>query len=248
MSAYVLPLMFHRVSDPHSQCCPEKFSDYLRYLVRSFPIIGIDDPLPTKGIAITLTFDDAYYDFYHHVFPLLKQYRIPALLAVPVKYIADSTTLPPETRLAVPYPHGMGDHYEQHAPFCTWEELQEMADSSYVRLASHSYSHANLADPATDLEQEISVSKNILEKKLNKTVNYFVYPFGKMTKTVHQKVLQHYRYGIRIGSALNSQWDPTRGQLYRIDADFLWKHHRPIDRALIRKLQYKYWMNRIRGK
>ena len=249
MTANVLSLMFHRVNDSSSQCDPSRFSAFLNYLVNTFPIVRLGDPLPSKGTAVMLTFDDAYYDFYHHVFPLLKSHQVPALLAVPVKYIVDSTNLSSSRRLSVPYPQGMeNDDYQTKAPFCTWPELQEMASSSYVTIASHSHSHVNMTSPNVDFNQEIVLSKQILESKLQTKITSFVYPFGKMNKKAHDAVLNHYQYGVRIGSALNRGWDQKQGHLYRVDADHLWKHHRLIDPRLIRKLTLKYWLNRIRGK
>lgn len=249
MSATVLSLMFHRVNDPSSGCDPARFADFLQYLVKNFPIVMPNDPLPKKGIAIMLTFDDAYFDFYHHVFPLLKQHRIRALLAVPVKYIVETTSVDPTIRLSVPYPQGMeNNRYQTDVPFCTWEELTEMANTPYVTIASHSFSHANLADPQTNLPKEVWTSKKILASKLKKEIDYFVYPYGKMSRQAHQYVIQHYRYGLRIGSAINRGWDNKRGFLYRVDADFLWKNNRPIDKHLLRKLTLKYWLNRVRRK
>jgi peptidoglycan/xylan/chitin deacetylase (PgdA/CDA1 family) len=249
MSTTVLSLMFHRVNDAATHCDPARFSDFLNYLVNHFPIVMPDDPLPPKGLAIMLTFDDAYFDFYYTVFPLLKQHRIRALLAVPVKYIVETTSLDPTIRLSVPYPQGMeNNRYKTEVPFCTWEELREMAETPYVSIASHSFSHANLADKNTDLREEVLTSKKILASKLKKNIDCFVYPYGKMSREAHQYVIQHYRYGLRIGSAINRGWDKKRGSLYRIDADFLWKKNYPIDNRLIQKLTLKYWLNRLRRK
>lgn len=248
MSASVLSLMFHRVNDHTTHCDPSRFSDFLDYLVNHFSIVMPDDPLP-KGLAVMLTFDDAYFDFYHNVFPLLKQHRIRALLAVPVKYIVETTSLDPKIRLSVPYPQGMeNSRYKTDVPFCTWEELREMAETPYVVMASHSFSHANLASHNTDLRKEVLTSKEILSSKLKKDIDYFVYPYGKMSREAHQYVIQHYRYGLRIGSAINRGWDQTRGYVYRVDADFLWKNNRPIDNHLVQKLTLKYWLNRLRRK
>lgn len=249
MTTTILSLMFHRVNDPSSQCCPKQFADYLRYLVDNFPIVTFEDPLPKAPLAIMLTFDDAYFDFYQTVFPLLKQHNIKALLAVPVKYILPSTSLCAQTRLSVPYPQGMENGlHGSKAPFCTWEELKEMADSTHVIMASHSYSHANLSDINTDFHKEIADSKTILENNLNKTVNSFVYPYGKTSRLAHQLVSKHYRYGLRIGSAINRGWAKPGQHLYRIDADKLWKNGTLISSGLIQRLTIKYWVNRLRGK
>lgn len=247
--ARVITLMFHRVNDVTLGYRPEVFEQYLQYLVQNFPIVVPGEPLPQSGIAICLTFDDAYYDFYHNVFPLLKKHQVKALLAVPVKYIVDETKIPDETRLQVPYVQGMEDpNYAPKIPFCTWNELREMSQSGLVEIASHSLSHANLSKNSTDLSEEIIVSQKILQDKLNIPIKNFVYPYGCFSKKAHQIVRKHYDFGIRIGSALNVGWDQSRHFVYRINADPLWTTQKPINSSLINKLTLKYWINRVRLK
>ncbi|MFI4936997.1 MAG: polysaccharide deacetylase family protein [Candidatus Berkiellales bacterium] len=243
----IIALMFHRVNDPYSGCHPDQFAQYLDYLVKHFPIV-VPGELAHEAVAICLTFDDAYYDFYHHVYPLLKQYQIKALLAVPVKYIVNDTALSAETRLSTPYPQGMeGLTYQRKVAFCTWQELREMAASGHVMIASHGFAHVAHTDKNVNLTQEIFESKQRLEDELNLTVKYFVYPFGKMTRQSHKLVRQVYDYGIRIGSALNLGWKHSGQLIYRIDATPLWTQQQPIGKKLIYQTTLKYWRNRIRA-
>lgn len=245
----IITLMFHRVHDDSRNVSQTQFAAYLDYLTKHFPIVTPYQTLPDQPIAICLTFDDAYFDFYHCVFPLLKKYNIKALLAVSTKYIVEDTALSALDRLSVPYPQGMeNDLHQEKVPFCTWKELREMADSGLVEMASHGHAHANLADPATNLAEEITYSRMLLEQKLNCVVRYFVYPYGRMTRKVHQTVTQTYEAGIRIGSSLNRGWDQKNRYLYRVDADHLWLKGLPINSAFIRKLTVKFWANRLRGK
>lgn len=248
VKAPLITLMFHRIHDDAQRFSYQQFSRYLKYLFDTYPIVVPGDPLHANQINLCLTFDDAYYDFYFYVYPLLKQYQIKALLAVPVKYIVEKTTLPQAQRLQIPYPQGMnGLLYQEQVPFCTWEELKEMTDSGWVKIGSHSYSHPNLTDPDCDLMQEISFSKEILEDKLKSPIDSFVYPYGRYNPTIHQKVKELYRWDFRIGSALNYQWERT-GPLYRIDAEKLWPFGHPLSSSLLLKLKTKYWVNKIRGK
>lgn len=245
----IVTLMFHRVADASQNFHPQQFAYYLDYLVHNFPIVVPGQTLPDEKVAVCLTFDDAYFDFYHYVYPLLQKHKVKAILAVPTKYILEETTASPETRLSVPYAYNMEDpHLAEKAPLCTWQELNEMIQSKYVVLAAHGHRHANLAEKTTDYHQEIVVSKQILEAKLGRIIPYFVYPFGRMNGEAHQEVLKHYDYGIRIGGALNKGWDETNRFVYRINADPLWLHSRSIDKPLLRKLAFKYWVNRVRKK
>jgi len=247
MNTPILTLMFHRVNDLNL-FCPQLFATYLSYLVKNFPIVIPDQPLPDAPLAICLTFDDAYFDFYHHVYPLLLTHQIKALLGVSPGYIIDQTPKAPLIRLKVPYPLGMDKDQAENVPLCTWAELREMAKSQHVIVAAHGFMHANLAAKSTDLYQEIVHAKALLQSQLGQPIRYFIYPFGKMTRQVQRKVGHHYDYGIRIGNALNLGW-PKKGQLiYRINADPLWQQQRPIDQKLIKKLTHHYWLNKLRLK
>jgi biofilm PGA synthesis lipoprotein PgaB len=84
-------------------------------------------PLPDK--AVLLTFDDGKKDVFTRVFPLLKLFRYPALVALVGRW------------LEVPE-GGEVDYDGQPAPrgdFVTWEEVREMQRSGLVEIASHSY-------------------------------------------------------------------------------------------------------------
>lgn len=245
----IITLMFHRIEDESQNYSHQQFSHYLAYLKQHFPIVVPGDELPENGVAICLTFDDAYFDFYQYVYPLLREHQIKAILAVSPHFIVENTSLSAKERLSVPYPKGMHDGLHQSkVPFCTWQELQEMAQSRYVLIAAHGYQHENLAQKTANFSQEIIRSKKILEQKCQTQVAHFIYPYGKMSRFAHQLVSKHYDYGFRIGSSLNQGWDRKRKMIYRIDADSLWTQMRPIDNKLIRQLSIKYWLNRLRRK
>lgn len=241
-----LILMFHRVHEPRLDYRAEMFYAFLEKIKKQFEIaLPFDAPTSLKR-QLVLTFDDAYYDFYHYVFPKLKQLKLKAVLAVSPSFIDDTTDVDPTIRLDNPYPEAMFEpQYRQRVPFCTWQELTEMSDSGLVELAAHGFEHHNLADPNTSLEKEVNASKQLIEEKCNTSVRGFIYPFGKCSKERHQQVLKTYDYAMRIGSALNGSW---RSTLYRVDAEHFWPNNLPIQAKNLRKWRFKYWLNRLRGK
>jgi peptidoglycan/xylan/chitin deacetylase (PgdA/CDA1 family) len=172
--------------------------------------------------SICLTFDDAYYDFYHYVFPLLKKYNLKALLAVPTAYILDDTTVDSAKRLSLKH-HEIykGKNYKTFVPFCTYAELREMVQSGLVEIASHSMNHVNLREGGVDLEREIFASKVVLEEKLGYRIESFVLPYGKYNDAVVALAREHYPYVFRIGNAFNPSWDGIGGLLYRVKGDAL---------------------------
>lgn len=246
----IFVLMFHRIFDPLQCDKLARFERFLSNLVEKYTVVLPCDPLPTQKPPICLTFDDAYYDFYHYVFPLLKKYNIKALLAVPVQAIPDGTPLSATERLANTDTHTTSATYEHpRMPLCTWAELIEMARSEHVELASHGYQHADLTCPRTNFQQEVVLSKQILEEKIQQPVSTFVYPYGRMNSQIHRTVRKHYQYGFRIGNAFNYGWDHQEGLVYRIDADPFWKTNKKLRAPHTQiKLLLKNWSNRFRSR
>jgi biofilm PGA synthesis lipoprotein PgaB len=82
--------------------------------------------LPDK--AVLLTFDDGLRSVYTHVFPLLRAYRYPALVAPVTSWVE--------------MPQGASIDYGPRRftrdDFATWAQLREMRDSGLVEIGSHS--------------------------------------------------------------------------------------------------------------
>lgn len=238
----LLVLMYHRIVDTIT------FQSYIKYISENYPIVIPGDALPSGRLSICLTFDDAYFDFYHFVFPLLQKENIRAVVGVPVRYIIDKTSIDIETRLKVPYDEAMKNNiYSKKAPFCTWQELKKMTESGFVKVASHSSSHLSMTKDSLDLEDEITGSKNAIEQKLSQKIDTFIYPYGKVNKKVHSLASMHYQYLMRIGSALNKDWHNSNNMIYRINGDDLMKEKR-LRKLDIYKYYLKYLSNTIRGK
>ena len=93
-------------------------------------------PLPER--AFLLTVDDGFADFYTHVFPLLKLFKVPAVFGVVGRWIEQNGVQQNET-----------DPYFRQQRFVTWEQVKEMSDSGWVEIASHSYDlhHGIVANP-----------------------------------------------------------------------------------------------------
>lgn len=224
----LLVFMYHRIGVGKHANSYSMLKEHLTYLKDRYTIILPGDPIPSKKLSICLTFDDATFDFYHYVYPLLAELNIRALLGVPVRYIMEKTLLAPEERLSVPYPMMMQDGiFDGKMPFCTWSELHEMVKSGHVEVASHSFSHPNLTFPFANLQNEVVNSKKILEERLPQAVSSFIYPFGKTNESVHSCVREHYAYAFRIGSALNRKWMNEKPHC-RVPADCLKSAQAPL--------------------
>ncbi len=245
----LLVLLYHRINKGIYSNSMNMFRSHIRFIVDNYPIVLPGDPLPCGKMAICLTFDDAYYDFYQYVFPFLRELNIKALLAVPVKYIVAETDLDSSARLKIPVEEAMKEGvYQKDVPFCTWAELKRMVESGHVEVASHSFSHADLSKPEVDLDVEVALSKALLEERLCRDVTTFVYPFGKYGREVHSAVSQRYKFSMRIGTAVNKDWHNSQGIIYRVVADNLPDPMYPLGKKKLLKYYIKYLSNTIRGR
>jgi len=217
----LLTFSYHRINSDKYSNSEKILEEHLTYIASKYKVVLPKDKLNPFKLNICLSFDDAFFDFYKYVFPLLKKLKIKAVLAIPIKYILESTDISDDIRLKVPYKDAMkGDNYKTKAPFCTWREIKEMLDSKLIEIASHSYNHVNLIE-SNNLDLEIIKSKKIIQKKLKIQVNTFVYPMGKFNEKIHKEVKKHYKYVMRLGSAINFSWQNISSITYRIMSDNL---------------------------
>ncbi|MBN2159352.1 MAG: polysaccharide deacetylase family protein [Spirochaetes bacterium] len=85
----------------------------------------------------------------------------------------------------------------------TWEELRELADSG-CDIAAHGYCHRKISkklrdENPGDFNTEIYFSKKIIEEKLGRRVNVFVYPYGmRDDATIAALKDAGYRYAFTI--------------------------------------------------
>ena len=190
--------------------------EYLR--THGYQFVSFDDllavhegkqALPPR--ALLLTFDDSYKSFHDFVFPLLKQYRYPAVLAVVSSWIDQP---PPDVK----------------QPLMSWEELREVAESSLVEIASHTHdlhrgitynpqgnqgaaSVQRLYDAAagtyeTDeayrarIRDDLAAARRTLETRLGKPARLLVWPYGKYNAVTLEEA---HRAGFAYTFALNDQ-------------------------------------------
>jgi len=109
---------------------------------------------------VALTFDDGYAGNYAYAFPALKKVNFKATFFIATDWIG--------------LPHML-----------TWEHVREMSDSG-MEIGSHSASHQLLGDKNEEaIYQELSSSKNIIEKKIKKTIMTLSYPNGSYNAKVN---------------------------------------------------------------
>ena len=69
----LLTFLYHRIGKDKYSNSIEMIESNLSYLAKKYKIVVPGDKLSVFKINICLTFDDAYFDFYHYIFPILKK-------------------------------------------------------------------------------------------------------------------------------------------------------------------------------
>jgi peptidoglycan/xylan/chitin deacetylase (PgdA/CDA1 family) len=179
-------LMYHKVNpDPGTggyglRVRPRDFAGQMAYLARNgYQPVTLSDladhsekgrPLPPKPVVITL--DDGYLDNYTYAYPILKKYRFTATVFVVAGTVGGIND----------FDYRAGKQPKNK--MAGWPQLKEMAEGG-IAIGAHTVRHPRLADlsPA-EMKSEIEGSKRILEKKLNRPVEAFCYPYGSYNETV----------------------------------------------------------------
>lgn len=238
-------LMFHQVYHPDDQGCLERFEAFAKDLHENFICVTPGQALIPGMKHVSLTFDDAYADFYFEVYPILEKYKLTGIVGIPTQKISNFAPKSIDERLAIKYPRGLDA--ESSFPLMTWQELKDLAKMPYVRMAAHGHAHIDVLTKPSLWQQEITEPKKVIADKLGITPEIFIYPFGKTNRIYHEYVKRHYNWAYRIGGAVNFEWPESR-LLYRIDADPIWRTGKKLSQMNFYKQTGKYLLNRIRQK
>lgn len=168
------------------------FRRQLAYLARTWRVIAYDQALagltgnaPLPEGACVLTFDDGYRNFYTHVFPLLEEFQVPAMLFVSTGFVENGGPSPlrslPSARVQP----------------VTWEMLGVMADSGLVTLGAHTHTHPVLTGLAQDrVEEELTKPLALFQRRLGLQPEHFAYPGAIWSPAVEARVAAYYRSAV----------------------------------------------------
>lgn len=110
-------------------------------------------PIPKKSVVIT--FDDGYLDNYEYAYPILKEFSLKATIFVTANTI------------------------DKNNGYMTSKQVKELQDNG-IDIESHTFNHEELSSFSYEKQlKTLKESKEVLEKVLDKKVNYIAYPFGK---------------------------------------------------------------------
>jgi peptidoglycan/xylan/chitin deacetylase (PgdA/CDA1 family) len=173
-------LMYHSISRSATSgfwpCVvpPELFEEHLSYLKQhrynTITVTQLVQAMARDGEGlppqpVVLTFDDGYMDFYTSALPALQRYGFVATLYIATAYVGGTSR----------WLQRLG---EGSRPMLSWPQLAEISASG-IECGAHSHTHRALDMlPPSEAENEIVLSKRILEEHLGQQVPGFAYPYG----------------------------------------------------------------------
>lgn len=155
-------LMFHHISDEYVDtidCCKckvDRFREIVELVQKSYEIISIENiynRTSHKKYAV-ITFDDGCFDAYNNAFPYLLEHNIPFTVYVVSDFVDK------EGYLGV-------------------DELKNLAKNPLVTIGYHTKSHPLLIR-VKHLREEMYSHKHELEEIIEKKIDHFAFPYGKL--------------------------------------------------------------------
>jgi peptidoglycan/xylan/chitin deacetylase (PgdA/CDA1 family) len=176
-------LAFHQISDDFSWSITrqrrnqfERGMSYLRDegYVTVPPSMIFDPEFSSNDKSVILTFDDGYEDFYLNAFPVLKKYGFTACIFIITGYIGRKSN----------WDYNWGRFKKRNL---SWEQILNLSQAGF-EIGSHTVNHPDLTKiPRRYLNFELQVSKETLEDKLGKRVDFLSYPFGRYNRLVQDE-------------------------------------------------------------
>lgn len=169
----------------------ELLEKQLRFLkARGFEAVTFTDlvtrELPAKPVF--LTFDDGYENHYDLLFPLLKKYRMRAVL-----YILGDRHLD--------YNYWDAAKGEPKARLLSAEQIREMSESGWVEFGGHSMRHTDLTQlTAADMVKDLVECKAAVEEVTGRPALSLAYPYGGFNESVKAATA---KAGFVFGLAVN---------------------------------------------
>ncbi len=169
-------LFYHRVADCHPNgwtITNDRFRRHIDYCQRNFDVIGLDEVQrrvrenDSRLPAVSLTFDDGYYENCDHAIQLLLQRKLPCTYFVSNQHVLQQS----------PFSHDVNNG--RRLAVNTIAQIRHMSDAG-IEIGCHTRSHADFSKlfDRRSIRREIIDAKQELEQMIGKAVRYFAFPYG----------------------------------------------------------------------
>lgn len=188
--------MYHHVMPDHKELSvtPQIFEEQISVIKKNgWKTLLVDEFLylmnhheTSRKKCVLLTFDDGFVDNYLYAYPILRKYKMNAVLFVATDFITDLDIKRDNFK---PMSHKqmwrLAFTERKHEVMCTWKELREMQQEGVFDIQSHGHTH-KIPEFIKEgnykrLKEDLKLSKDLLKKYLNKEVQHFAWPSGLYT-------------------------------------------------------------------
>ena len=167
----------------------------------------VDDIDLPKHVAV-LTFDDGWKGN-TRLMPVIEKYHVPLTIFVTTSALAKGNfwweiVAIEYGKEAVHLLKGKENEYRKkkleecgalnmERSALTWYELEQLENSKFISIGGHTATHPILTMcNASEIKDELSQSKEIIENRIKKKVKYFAYPNGDFNEEVIEIVKRDY--------------------------------------------------------
>jgi glycosyltransferase involved in cell wall biosynthesis len=145
--------------------------------LQAYDVVPLSEYDPSNRRHACITFDGIYENVYQYAFPILKKWGYPFELFVIGDHIGGDNAF---------------DTVEPLTPFCTLEQLLEMAEGG-ARIQWHTRSHQRLKNASDEtLDDELLVPPGLREMFSAPHFDWFAYPHGDHDDRAVERVKEHY--------------------------------------------------------
>ena len=196
--------MYHSISDDKSNLSVSvnNFERQIKYLYTSgFRTVQFNSVNKKIKKPLIITFDDGYKDNLINALPILKKYNFNSICFVVSDHI------------------GKSNIWDKNNSNYVFKELLSENDikvwlDSGMFIGSHGKSHRSLVGlNADEINDEIEISKTVLENISGNKINCFSYPFGKINELSANLVNKSYHFAV---STMRSRFDTNKHKNYFI--------------------------------
>jgi peptidoglycan/xylan/chitin deacetylase (PgdA/CDA1 family) len=165
------------------------------------------DGAPLPPAAVLITFDDGYRDNLENALPILQRHGYPAVIFVPIGFLAGDRPLPHEEAL-----RALGVRNQTVG----WDELAAL-EGGGIRVESHGIGHRPVSElDLADAAREIAVSKLRLEERLGREVDAYAFVKGSLADYRPEHVSLVQQAGYTLGFTSVSGANGPRSDRYRL--------------------------------
>lgn len=195
-------LNYHEIAEAKDALVPEyavtptnfvRQIDWLRN--NGYQFVSMDDVLADRAgkrhlpqNPVLISFDDGYSSVYSYAFPILKMFKIPAVIALVGSWLEEKGTVDFDGR-AIP-----------RNKLLSWENIKTMTDSGLIEIASHSHSlhQGILANPQGNQEPAATARLYLPSTQKYEDENHYRQRITDDLKQNNHLLKQHTGYAPRI--------------------------------------------------